>query len=69
MPDETGLRGLLMSARSAFGMPKKGADVNLEDPKKKKKSFMDRFVDSRKMDENTRKGVEQLRSLATPKKR
>ena len=66
MPDETGLRGLLMSARSAFGRPKKGADFNLEDPKKKKKGFLERFSSQ---DESTQKAVAQLRSLATPKKK
>lgn len=41
----SGLKGLLMSFRSATGSPKKEEDMNLpyEGPKKKK-SFMDRFA-------------------------
>lgn len=50
MPDETGLRGLLMSARFSANKPKTGADVNLpdENPKRKKKNtFLDKLGSGR----------------------
>ena len=69
MPDETGLRGLLMSGRSAFNRPKKGEDTNLpdENPKRKKK-FMDRFIDKGSQADKMKSGFDRFMGLGGKKK-
>lgn len=69
MPDVTGLKALLMSGRSAGVLPrKKGVDVHLEDPKKKKKGFFENFM-PKGANEADRAAMETLKKFATPKKK
>lgn len=67
MPDATGLKGLLMSGRSSGILPKKkGADVNLP-AEKKKKGFLDRFIQKDSQADKVRSGFETFRNLAKKK--